>query len=980
MKKSLSLKRQLTVLMAFLVVLQSVALIMALSVSRVFFLLDSESFRLFSNTTNVRMLSFNESAGKLIGNVSEDAEVLNESLNDLARRYEVEAGRLYENDEAYMEAAITGSRCLIDSISKNHITGAFFILNRSNSNKDSEQAHSAVYIRDSAPDSAVNNTGSYFLEIGPISVSQQYKVPASINRQLDLQFESEDQEKYSFYYKPIEASAGGQKPEYQHYGYWSEPVNILKDNQSVIYYTVPIYDEYGKAFGVYGVEISLAYFTDFYLPNTDLPYSNSFYAIAPVYDNTLSFEWFIPSGPLAQVYLNKDERIELESVSEHNLYEARLGELGDMYLSVQPLKVYDSNSPFIGDSWSLIGFVPQNILHESSSQVRGTLAVSIAATTALSFLAIFMLVHIATRKISGLSAYVESLSPKQDIRFARTGMKEIDDLTSAVEMLNKRVIGAFETTSKVLELTRLPLGMFEVSYESDEVTLTDYIFTLLHLDRDIPVQRGDWEDIYEKLTAAPEHDYDCTYKYEDQWLRILEEETDTGRVGIIFDVTDDIEENKRLIRELDFDALTQLYNRTAFKREVFYAIQGEPDSVGAMIFADLDNLKYINDTYGHDVGDRLIIRAGEMYGNFSRFGGIAARISGDEFAVYLHGFSTKDEIREILRFQLKENEAYTLETPDENMHRIRASTGIAWYPEDSGNATDLLKLADFAMYESKKKEKGSIHEFDTKTYQEKAFLLKNREAINLLLDERLIRFAFQPIVDLKTGEIYAYEALMRPMLEDFKSPLEILSVAADQSKLAQLERLVWMTALQYIDDNKQQIGDTKIFINSIANQCISVDDGFLLQKKYGDLFGNIVIEITEAENNKREVMDDKIAFIRNLGMELAIDDYGSGYSNDLRILSMNPEVIKIDMGMIQGIHEDVDKRKLVENLVSFSRQKNIKLVAEGVEELADMEEIIKLGVDYVQGYYVARPSFGFVRIDDTIKEQLVTLNKLYGES
>ena len=111
-------------------------------------------------------------------------------------------------------------------------------------------------------------------------------------------------------------------------------------------------------------------------------------------------------------------------------------------------------------------------------------------------------------------------------------------------------------------------------------------------------------------------------------------------------------------------------------------------------------------------------------------------------------------------------------------------------------------------------------------------------------------------------------------------------------------------------------------------------------------------------------------------MMLAIDDYGSGYSNDVRVLSMNPDIVKIDIKMIKGISEDIDKQKLVGNFVSFCHSKNIKLVAEGVEDKKDLEKVIELDVDFVQGFYTGVPSFEFGGISDAVKSEIVEMNGL----
>lgn len=984
-KKPFRLRTQITFLMVLLVLLQSFALLLALSVSRVFLKLDAEAFRMFNNATSTRMQTFNSAAEGLVYNMAQETTKLSAQLEGLAHNNGIKPERLYTHDDLYKQVALRGSQSLISLLQGNSITGAFFMLDGSNSNLQDANAHSSVYIRNSTPDSGSADTTNFLLELGPVAVAQQYTITTSARWDLDIHFDDPESGDFAFYSRPIWASQQYPNAEIERYGYWSAPGEILNDGQRAVCYTMPLLSEDGTAYGVLGIEISLDCFTHKYIPNTDLPYPDSFYAVAALEGQALAMDWVIPSGPLAQVYLEQGQTLQLNEVPGEDLYKTTLNGIGEVYCSVQPLSLYSENSPFYGENWSLIGFTPQAALRETSGEVRTTLFVSIAITTLASFVAIAVLAYVSTRKISDLSRYINSLSLNQDIRLKRTGMREIDELSSAVEILNRSVLNASKTTSKILELTLMPIGGYEVSAETGSVTLTEYLYNLLDIRPGTALSFAEWDEIYAGLTQTPAAGYEDVYHFnppgEDapKWLRIVQTYTEAGHIGVVADVSEEVEEHRRLAHALDFDALTHLYNRTAFKREVYAKISGNPDDIGAMIFSDLDSLKYINDNFGHDIGDRLIIRAGEMFNEFSKYGGIVSRISGDEFAVYLHGFSSKQEARSLIDKQFRRNTSYHLITPDGSMHRIRSSSGIAWYPEDSDNVTDLLKLSDFAMYEAKQNQKGMVFEFSQESYNEKSYLLDNREAINRLLDEGLIRFAFQPIVELKTGELFGYEALMRPMLDNFKSPKEVLSVAASQSKLAQLERLLILTALKTVDEHHEKLGKTKVFINSIPSQRLSDEDHSYIMRQYPHLFDNIAVEITEQESKSPRQLQGKVGFIRKAGMTLALDDFGSGYSNEMRILSIMPDIVKLDIEMIQGLHGSPDRQQLVGNIVNLCHPKGIRLIAEGVEEEADLVELIRLNVDYIQGYYIGRPAFGFCGVDEETKQRILILQALAGQ-
>lgn len=978
MKKTWTLRRQLNILLALIVIFQSVALLLALWVSQVFSMLDAEAVRLLSNTTKTRMETFNSSVGQTIANMADETEQLSSELTLLSQEQERSPERLYLDDDSYHEAAMLASETLVSILKENRVTGAFFVLNGSNSNKEDPSAHSAVYIRNPTPDSG--GMSNYLLEIGPIAVSKHYTMATSIRWDLEMRSD-EYNGAFDFYEKPIWASSQFKNAEMERYGYWSTPRDLLNDSQQVVSYTLPILDENGNGYGVVGIEIDMPYFSQQYLPDSDLLYPNSFYVIAGLEDKVLNLDWFIPGGVLAETYLKSGEQLKLKPLKNEGTFEIMLNELGPMVCSIRELKVYSDNSAFADQNWSLACFVPSEVLRENSITVQEKLIYSILLTTLLAFTAVFVLVYFFTRKISRLSKYVRELSPYDEIYFKPTGMLEVDDLTSAVQLLNQRLKNVSKTTSKILELSLLPIGGYEVLDSNNQVIFTDFLYWLLHVDPGSQISQADWSKYYQKLTQQPVEDQENIYAYYDDytkkqlWLRILEAKSPNGVVGVIQDVTEDIEEKRRLTNELDYDALTGLFSNTALKRETSRIIKEKPDEIGAMIFIDLDNLKYINDNFGHDVGDRLIIRASEIFRYFEQYNGIVSRISGDEFAIYLHNCGNQEEVRKILKNLYNYGEQFCLTTSDGSDNQIRFSAGVAWYPQDATDVMDLLKLSDFAMYEAKHKEKGRLFEFNREYYQKMSYLLENREAINRLLDEQLIRFAFQPIIDLKSGEILGYEFLMRPLLDNFKNPAEILAVAAAQSKSAQLERILIVMAFETIEAHAQEFGACKIFINSIPSQVLSNEANEKITSRYSHHFKNVVIEMTEEDGRSPESLLKKVAHIKNSGMQIALDDFGSGYSNEIRILSLLPDIIKIDMEMIQGIHCNVDKQNLVANLVDFCRKKGVKVIAEGIEDAMDLATVIVMGVDYAQGFYLGQPEFEISAINPELQQEILNVHK-----
>ncbi len=253
---------------------------------------------------------------------------------------------------------------------------------------------------------------------------------------------------------------------------------------------------------------------------------------------------------------------------------------------------------------------------------------------------------------------------------------------------------------------------------------------------------------------------------------------------------------------------------------------------------------------------------------------------------------------------------------------------------------------------------------------------KKYQLFNQLLDENLFLYHFQPIVNAKTGEVFAYEALMRTDDKINMSPVEILDFAVRENRLYDIEKLTLFNALKIMKDYQETFGSKKLFINSISNHLLKDEDFDVLYKQYGTLFKNVVLEITESAL----IDDDGIKAIRkrlqNANFQLALDDYGAGYSNESLLLNTTPNFIKIDQLILRNINLDTKKQHLVSNIVSFARNNHVKTIAEGIETYEEFIYVIKLGVDYIQGFYTGRPNPMLLQtIPDECLETVSALSK-----
>ena len=418
-------------------------------------------------------------------------------------------------------------------------------------------------------------------------------------------------------------------------------------------------------------------------------------------------------------------------------------------------------------------------------------------------------------------------------------------------------------------------------------------------------------------------------------------------------------ERRRIEHERDYDILTGLYNRQAFRRacEELFA---HPEKLGhaALVMTDLDNLKQINDTYGHDWGDQYLRQTGRCLAQNVPAGTLCARLSGDEFLLFFYGYRSRGEIRRKLEELREALHASTSTLPNGSELHISISAGVAWYPKDSTNYNTLKKYADFAMYQVKHSEKGEMREFDVGVYNQEACAQQTRNEFEEMLRQEAVDYYFQPIFSARSGRVVAYEALMRPQMPTLRSPLAVLKLARELGRLYDIERLTVFKASEAFQDLRRKgliREDALLFVNSIANVSLNDADVREYNRLYGDLLPDFVVEITEeAELNLKEL--ERKRYVPGASGTVALDDYGSGYSNGNSLLTIEPRYVKVDISIIRNIDTNMDKQQFLTGLVTYAKPRSIQVLAEGVETMAELQKVLELGVDLLQGYGCARPA------------------------
>ena len=904
-----------------------------------------------------------------------------EKMKSFLLERDIQFSELQSNQDLITEFLVESVDYTVAALRQHMVTGIFIVLQGKN-----EIRYPGIYFRDLDPLFNPNDNSDISMEKGPSSIAKTSGI--SLGRDWTPQFIlAEDDDSSNFFYKPYKITKAYPDSKFSDLGYWSKPFRLSQYDMEVITYSIPLINDDGESYGVIGIELTTDYLRKILHYDEIIENRQGSYVLGINSEDDMVFENVVSSGSILKTIIGNDKKLVFNKEAKYNkIYELRSSrsETKTVYGSIHNLNLYNRNSPFEKDKWVLIGIVEEDNLLKAAKQVKFAVIIALIIYLIIGVIGIILAGMIFVMPIKTLVKKLSNSNPQEVITLEKINITEIDNLAYAIEVLSSKVSDSASKLSQIIGMVNIPIGAFEHSLDEDKVFCTDGFFNIIGMERyNTDTQYIDYMDFYnilEIIQNYPENNLEDIYRYVKKdnsiiWIRLNIQETHGKVLGIIEDVTDEVMEKRKIEYERDHDLLTHLINRRAFQIQAKKQMKEEL-KIAAFVMWDLDNLKYINDTYGHDYGDQYIKTAAEILSEISFCNGVVSRMSGDEFLAFIYGYEGKDEIRNIINKMQENLYNTTICMPDNNIIRIRASAGIAWYPDDSDDYYELIKYSDFAMYEIKNTIKGNIGEFDKEVYNKKSFLLHSQEELNRFIDEELVEFVFQPIVDAKNGSVFAYEALMRSKIETLKSPLDIIRLARSQSKLHAIEKLTFFKAMEAFKHHEEDFGNARIFINSIPNHILSKKDLQVFEEKYKTDLNRLVIEIIESEQLDDKITRKKQDMITKWNSSIALDDFGSGYNSEIALLVLSPSFIKIDISIIRGIDRDRNRQKLLNNLLSYAKDRNIKVIAEGVETKKEMDTLIKFGVDYLQGYYIGRPNKIPQQISEKIVEEIYAGNMI----
>ena len=429
------------------------------------------------------------------------------------------------------------------------------------------------------------------------------------------------------------------------------------------------------------------------------------------------------------------------------------------------------------------------------------------------------------------------------------------------------------------------------------------------------------------------------------------------------DITDRKQQEGQLEYIAHYDVLTRLPNRALFADRFKQAIAHSKRSQDLLVicFLDLDDFKPINDNYGHDVGDRLLIEVAERITTMVRAEDTVSRQGGDEFALLL-GEITSITAGE----QLLERIHHSLAQPyiiDGYSHKISASSGITFYPLDEGDIDTLMRHADQAMYQAKLAGKNRHHLFNVEDDQH----LMSQQALLHEIEQAIINQEFQlyyqPKVNMKTGKVFGVEALIRWIHPEkgLIPPLDFLPLIDGTDLEIQIGGWVINEAVTQLDNWEKQGVELEVSINISSHHLQSstffdqLNDALDCHPSVNSR--DLQLEILESSAlGDINIISGIINSCQNvLGVNVALDDFGTGYSSLTHMRNLSANVIKIDQTFVRDLLDDPNDYSIIDGIISLAEAFNREVIAEGVESTAHGKILLIMGCHEAQGYGISPP-------------------------
>jgi diguanylate cyclase (GGDEF)-like protein len=434
-------------------------------------------------------------------------------------------------------------------------------------------------------------------------------------------------------------------------------------------------------------------------------------------------------------------------------------------------------------------------------------------------------------------------------------------------------------------------------------------------------------------------------------------------VSVFTDITTSKQQKEQLSLMAHYDMLTGLPNRVLFTDRFNQAIahSSRTGNQLAVCFLDLDNFKSINDHYGHDKGDLVLIEVAERLQKSIREEDTVSRQGGDEFALLLNDITSLVEVEQTIeRIHSSLGQPFFI---NDNSHTITLSTGVTLYPSDLGDIDTLLRHADNAMYQAKQAGRNRYHFFNTA--QDREIILRHHrlDEIKLALSNKEFELYYQPKVNMQTGQVIGAEALIRWIHPEkgLIPPLDFLPIIEGTELEIKVGDWVIEQALKQLELWHSQNLTLEVSVNISSHHILSTNFTASLETslaKYS-LVNSQYLQLEILESSALGDLDTINRIIRTcqdeIGVSVALDDFGTGYSSLTHLRELPADTIKIDQTFVRDMLDDPGDYAIIKGVIGISDSFNRNIIAEGVETVEHGLMLILLGCYQAQGYGISRP-------------------------
>jgi len=446
-------------------------------------------------------------------------------------------------------------------------------------------------------------------------------------------------------------------------------------------------------------------------------------------------------------------------------------------------------------------------------------------------------------------------------------------------------------------------------------------------------------------------------------MRVKEEQYTKQLEADIATKTYEIKKQKEVLYlQAHHDDLTGLPNRVLFNDRLEHGIEvaQRHETNLALFFIDLDHFKQINDSLGHQVGDRVLIAVTERLKAKVRKEDTLARLGGDEFTIIMEGLKDIQDVS-LLAQKIQKVLTQPIHIEGHTLY-ISCSIGISLYPQDDTDAHNLVKYADAAMYKAKEEGRNNFQfyaaEMTVLAYERVVMEASLRQALS---KEEFILY-YQPQVDANSGKMTGMEALIRwqhPTM-GLITPEKFISLAEETGLIVEIDRWVMKTAMNQVYKWYQEGLEPGVLALNLSMRQLRSDD-FIQILQESMIATDFKADWLELEVSEGQVMKKpeeaiiKLEQVSDMGIELAIDDFGTGYSSLAYLKRLPVNKLKIDQSFVQRIPEDKEDVSIVKAIIALAKSLNLELIAEGVETSAQKEFLRENGCKHIQGYYYGEP-------------------------